>query len=85
MPSYIDGFVIPVPADKIDEYMKIAKKASKVWKDHGALEYWECVGDDLQIEGMPPAPASQRSPRPSPMKPWSSPGSATSHASTVTR
>ena len=54
MPSYIDGFVIPLPTDKIDEYVKIAKIASKVWKEHGALEYWECVGDDLQIEGMPP-------------------------------
>lgn len=52
MPSYVDGFVIPVPTDKVGEYMKIAKVACKIWKDHGALEYWECVGDDLQIEGM---------------------------------
>ncbi|HSI61727.1 MAG TPA: DUF1428 domain-containing protein [Candidatus Saccharimonadia bacterium] len=52
MASYIDGFVIPVPKKKVDEYVKIARKASKVWKDHGALEYWECVGDDLAIEGM---------------------------------
>ncbi len=52
MASYIDGFVIPVPKKKVDEYVKIARKASKVWKDHGALEYWECVGDDLKIEGM---------------------------------
>jgi uncharacterized protein YbaA (DUF1428 family) len=55
MPSYIDGFVIPVPADKIDEYVKIAKKASKVWKEHGALEYWECVADDVEIQDMHPS------------------------------
>jgi uncharacterized protein YbaA (DUF1428 family) len=55
MASYIDGFVIPVPKKKVDEYVKIARKASKVWKDHGALEYWECVGDDLQSAGMSPS------------------------------
>lgn len=52
MPSYIDGFVIPVPQANVDTYMKIAKAAGKIWMDHGALEYWECVGDDLETEGM---------------------------------
>jgi uncharacterized protein YbaA (DUF1428 family) len=54
MPRYIDGFVIPVPKKKLAAYFRIAKKASKVWRDHGALEYRECVGDDLHIKPCPP-------------------------------
>ena len=51
---YVDGFVLPVPAKKIEEYRRIAKLASKVWKDHGALEYHECVGEDLNVKmGIP--------------------------------
>jgi uncharacterized protein YbaA (DUF1428 family) len=49
---YVDGFVIPIPAGKIDIYRKIASKAGKVWKEHGALEYRECVGDDLDVKEM---------------------------------
>lgn len=52
MPGYIDGFVIPVPKDNLDTYKRVAKKASKVWKDHGALAYFECVGDDLDVKDM---------------------------------
>ncbi len=48
MPKYVDGFVIPVPKKNMKEYQRIAKIAAKVWKDHGALEYFECVGDDLK-------------------------------------
>ena len=48
MPEYVDGFVIPVPVDKIPEYRKIARKAAKIWMEHGALDYRECVGDDLK-------------------------------------
>lgn len=47
MPHYIDGFVLPVPKKNIAAYTRMAKKASKVWKDHGALDYKECLGDDL--------------------------------------
>jgi len=47
MSKYIDGFVIPVHPDKIEEYARIATSA-QVWKDHGALEYIEAVGDDLK-------------------------------------
>jgi len=46
--AYVDGFVLPVPRDKIDEYRKIARKAGKVWREYGALEYIECVADDVQ-------------------------------------
>ncbi len=51
---YVDGFVIPVPRKKVDAYMRMARKAGKVWRDHGALEYRECVGDDLNPQmGLP--------------------------------
>jgi uncharacterized protein YbaA (DUF1428 family) len=48
MSKYIDGFVIPIQPDKLEEYQRIASLASKVWKDHGALEYIEAAGDDLK-------------------------------------
>lgn len=46
--SYVDGFIVPVPKKKLAAYRSIAKKAGKVWRDHGALEYWECVADDVK-------------------------------------
>jgi uncharacterized protein YbaA (DUF1428 family) len=46
--AYVDGFVVPVPTRKIKEYLAISRKAGKVWKDHGALEYVECVADDVK-------------------------------------
>jgi uncharacterized protein YbaA (DUF1428 family) len=52
MPKYTDGFVIPVPKKKLKQYFQIAKKAGKVWRDHGALDYKECVGDDLGAGGF---------------------------------
>jgi uncharacterized protein YbaA (DUF1428 family) len=54
MPKYVDGFVIPVPKKKIAAYRKIAQLASKVWRDHGALDYFECVLEDNTVPcGMP--------------------------------
>jgi uncharacterized protein YbaA (DUF1428 family) len=51
---YVDGFVLPVPKKKLMAYKRMAQKASKVWRDHGALEFRECVGDDLAVKmGMP--------------------------------
>ena len=47
--SYVDGFVIPVPRENLDAYKKMARKAGKVWMDHGALAYHECVGDDVPV------------------------------------
>ncbi len=46
--GYADGFVVPVPKKKLGEYKKMAKLAAKVWRDHGALEYVECVADDVK-------------------------------------
>ena len=48
MAHYVDGFVVPVPRANLDAYQAMAERAGKVWKEHGALEYWECVGDDVQ-------------------------------------
>jgi uncharacterized protein YbaA (DUF1428 family) len=48
MPRYVDGFLLVIPKKRLAEYRTIARKASKVWKDHGALDYVECVGDDLK-------------------------------------
>lgn len=49
---YVDGFLIPVPRKHMQTYRRIAQKAGRVWRDHGALEYRECVGDDLNVKGM---------------------------------
>jgi uncharacterized protein YbaA (DUF1428 family) len=54
--AYVDGFLLIVPTDKIDDYKKISKKAGKVWREYGALEYRECVGDDLDMPFGRPFP-----------------------------
>lgn len=52
--SYVDGFVLPVPKKNLDAYRRMALKASKIWMEHGALEYRECAGDDLDVKcGVP--------------------------------
>ena len=45
---YVDGFVVPVPRKNLKDYKRMATKASKVWRDHGALEFVECVADDVK-------------------------------------
>ncbi|MGH9969684.1 MAG: DUF1428 domain-containing protein [Pyrinomonadaceae bacterium] len=47
---YVDGFVLPVPKKNIQAYRTIAQKAGKVWREHGALQYVEAVGDDLDVK-----------------------------------
>ena len=47
---YVDGFLIAVPKKKMPTYLRIARTAGKVWREHGALEYRECVGDDLKVK-----------------------------------
>lgn len=51
--TYVDGFVIPVPKKNLAAYKKMAAGGAKIWKKHGALEYFECVGDDLSPKGVP--------------------------------
>ncbi|HTK36740.1 MAG TPA: DUF1428 domain-containing protein [Caulobacteraceae bacterium] len=46
---YIDGFVIPVPKTKVEAYKALSRLAGQVWKDHGALSYAECLGDDVPV------------------------------------
>jgi uncharacterized protein YbaA (DUF1428 family) len=46
--SYIDGFVVPVPKAKLEEYKKVARTASEVWREHGALDYREWIAEDVK-------------------------------------
>jgi len=46
--SYVDGFLLPVPKKKLEAYRRIARKSGKVWREHGALDYVECVADDVK-------------------------------------
>jgi len=48
MAHYVDGFVVPVPRRKLAAYKKMARQAGKVWKEYGALEYYECAADDVK-------------------------------------
>jgi len=53
-PRYVDGFVLAVPRSKINAYLRLARMCGKIWLEHGALEFRECVGDDLEINmGVP--------------------------------
>jgi uncharacterized protein YbaA (DUF1428 family) len=47
--SYVDGFVIPIPKKNIAAYRRMARLGNKVWLEHGALAYYECIGDDLSV------------------------------------
>jgi uncharacterized protein YbaA (DUF1428 family) len=56
--SYVDGFVIPVPLKKLPAYRRIAKKAGKVWREHGALDFKEWVSDDVKVGKLTSFPRS---------------------------
>jgi uncharacterized protein YbaA (DUF1428 family) len=58
MPSYVDGFVIPVPKRKVDAYRRQARKAAKIWREHGALEVRECIADDVPMGKVTSFPRS---------------------------
>jgi uncharacterized protein YbaA (DUF1428 family) len=51
MENYIDGFVLPVPRVHLNEYKGVAEKVAEIWKEYGAIAYFEFVGDDLSLEG----------------------------------
>jgi len=54
MPRYVDGYVLPVPKKSLQVYRRMAQKGGRIWKEHGALEFRECAGDDLKAKwGMP--------------------------------
>jgi uncharacterized protein YbaA (DUF1428 family) len=46
--AYVDGFVIPVPKNKLDAYLEMARSAAAIWREHGAIEFRECVSDDVK-------------------------------------
>jgi uncharacterized protein YbaA (DUF1428 family) len=48
MANYVDGFIVPVPKKKTAAYRKLARKAGKIWMEHGALEYRECIAEDVK-------------------------------------
>lgn len=50
--EYVDGFVLAVKTDRMAEYQAIAQKAAAIWIEHGALDYRECVGDDMEVKDM---------------------------------
>jgi len=47
---YVDGYVLPVPKKNLQAYRRLAQKAGKIWREHGALDYKECIGDDLNVK-----------------------------------
>ncbi|MDQ5850122.1 MAG: DUF1428 domain-containing protein [Pseudomonadota bacterium] len=47
--AYVDGFIVPVPKKKLQAYRNMARKAGKVWREHGAIEFRECVADDVKV------------------------------------
>jgi uncharacterized protein YbaA (DUF1428 family) len=56
--SYVDGFVIPVPLEKLPAYRRMAKQAGKVWREHGALDFKEWVSDDVKVGKLTSFPRS---------------------------
>ena len=58
MALYVDGFVIPVPEDNVDDYLDMAREAGRVWREHGALEFRECVADDVKVGEVTSFPRS---------------------------
>lgn len=50
--TYVDGFVLPIPKKNLAAYRRMAQQAGKVWREHGALDYKECIGDDLKVKGL---------------------------------
>ena len=46
--AYVDGFVVPVPRDRLEDYLAMSRSCGAIWREHGALEYRECVADDVK-------------------------------------
>lgn len=52
MAYYIDGFTLPIPKDKLCDYQQLVKGVADIWKEHGAIDYQEFVGDDMNMDGV---------------------------------
>jgi uncharacterized protein YbaA (DUF1428 family) len=61
MTKYVDSYVLPIPKKNLAAYFRMARKAAKVWREHGALNYHECVGEDLDVKFGLPFPRGIRS------------------------
>jgi uncharacterized protein YbaA (DUF1428 family) len=57
---YVDGYVLPVPKKKLAAYRRLARQAAKIWREYGALEVRECVGEDLAVKTIAPFPPFPR-------------------------
>ena len=69
--AYVDAFLLPIPRKNLAAYRRMAAKAGKIWREHGALEYRECVGDDLQPPyGLPFPKAMKLKPGEVPIFSW---------------
>jgi len=55
---YVDGFILPVPKRKLPAYRRLAQKAGKIWREHGALEVRECVAEDVKVGKVTSFPRS---------------------------
>jgi uncharacterized protein YbaA (DUF1428 family) len=56
--QYVDGFVVPVPKQNLQAYRRMARKAGKVWREHGALDYRECIAEDVKVGKLTSFPRS---------------------------
>jgi uncharacterized protein YbaA (DUF1428 family) len=61
--QYVDGYVVPVPKKSLQTYRRIAQKAGKVWREHGALEYRECIAEDVKVGKLTSFPRSVKQKR----------------------
>jgi uncharacterized protein YbaA (DUF1428 family) len=57
---YVDGFLLAVPKRHLDAYRRMSQKAGRIWREYGALEYLECVGDDLKVKFGVPFPKTAK-------------------------
>ncbi|HEY6280287.1 MAG TPA: DUF1428 domain-containing protein [Burkholderiales bacterium] len=58
MTHYVDGFVLPVPKNSLEAYRRMARKAGKIWREHGAIDFRECVADDVKVGKLTSFPRS---------------------------
>jgi len=58
MSHYVDGFVLPVPKKNLEAYRRMARKAGKIWREHGAIDFQECVADDVKVGKLTSFPRS---------------------------
>jgi uncharacterized protein YbaA (DUF1428 family) len=56
--AYVDGFVVPVPKKKVEAYRRLARKGGKIWREHGALDFKECIADDVKVGKVTSFPRS---------------------------